>query len=96
MKKITQFVLMMLLLVTSAHADTPGFMVTFGEVFTDMATEVIIGLMILAIWVIAGFTAYFRSSGMPLKWAFVATVAVVAAPYIGGSTLMDWASTTFG
>jgi len=93
MKKI---LFLMLLLATSVFAASPDFMLTFGEVFTDMATEVVIGLMILAVWILAGFTAFFKNSAMPLKWAFVGTVALVAAPYIGGTALMNWASTTFG
>lgn len=83
------------ILMTGAHADVPDFMKDLDVVFTEMATEVIIGLILLAIWIIAAITAFARSTAYPLKWAAVASIVVVAAPYIGGKELMDWAKTTF-
>jgi len=79
-----------------AHADVPTFITTMGGVFNDMATEVIIGLILLVLWCIAGITAFYRSSGTPLKWAVVATVFIVAAPFVATDGIMDWAKTTFG
>ncbi len=91
-----KILLLMFLSITSAYAAVPDFLVTMKGVFSDMATEVIIGIMILAIWIIAGFATFFKGSGYPLKWVVIATVIILAAPFIAGDTAVNWAQTTFG
>lgn len=90
-----KILLLMFLSLTSAYADVPDFLIIMEGVFTDMATEVVIGLIVLVVWIIAAITAFFRSSGTPLKWAAVATVVILAAPFIAGDDAMNWAQTTF-
>lgn len=93
---LLKILLSMFLLITAAYADVPDFLTTMGGVYQDMAKEVVIGLILLVVWIIAGITAFFRSSGTPLKWAVVATIFIVAAPYVATDGMSEWASTTFG
>lgn len=99
MKKQTfKYLLMLLMMITAtqAFADVPVFMETFSDVVIEFAVEIIIGLIIIIMWMFAGYMIFARSSYLPAKFAAVATIILVAAPFIAGDQLTTWAQTTFG
>ena len=80
---------------SGAHASLPDFLNDLNVVYKEFATEIVIGLVVIALWIIAGITASARSSATPLKWAVVGTVFIIAAPYVAPDAL-TWAQTQFG
>jgi uncharacterized BrkB/YihY/UPF0761 family membrane protein len=88
-------ILLLLLFVFASSAfastSTPQFLQDMGTTFTNMGKDVLIGILVLFVWVLAGLYAFLKNSGFPLKWAIVGSVFMAIAPFVAPK-LISWAS----
>lgn len=74
--------------------DVPAIAQAYANVVESIVTKIILVVVILIMFVLAGWQMYENGNARPLKWATAASVVMAGAVFFGAS-MIDYAGQVF-
>ena len=68
-------------------AELPAVVVIFADVVSGIIVEVVVGLVVLIMLIVAAWSMYENGNARPLKWAIFASIVMGGAVFFGPSMI---------
>lgn len=75
--------------------DLPAIAEAYANIIEGMVVQIIVGLVILVMLIMAGWQMYENGNARPIKWAIAASIVMGGAVFFGDS-IISYAQTALG